>query len=126
MDIRKSHNAIVEMAIADFFHCENIPDAVVEPPRFKRLVKVCRLVGDDFVPAFLISLLREVPVLIERTDDTVVCRCRSHFSGGRVGSRGRALVAKRATKVGENGRISSGFGEAASVKVVINCELKSN
>jgi hypothetical protein len=29
MDIRKSHNAIVEMAIADFFHCENIPDAVV-------------------------------------------------------------------------------------------------
>ncbi len=33
-------------------------------------------------PAFLISLLREVPVLIERTDDTVVCRCRRHFSGG--------------------------------------------
>ena len=33
-------------------------------------------------PAFLISLLREVPVLIKRTDDTVVCRCRSHFSGG--------------------------------------------
>jgi hypothetical protein len=77
-------------------------------------------------PAFLISLLREVPVLIERTDDTVVCRCRSHFSGGWVGSRGRALVVKRATKIGENGRISSGFGEAASVKVVINCELKSN
>ena len=40
MDIRKSHNAIVEMAIADFFHCENIPDAVVESPRFKHLVKV--------------------------------------------------------------------------------------
>ena len=37
MDIRKSHNAIVEMAIADFFHCENIPDAVVESPRFKNL-----------------------------------------------------------------------------------------
>ncbi len=49
MDIHKSHNAIVEMAIADFFHCENIPDAVVESPRFKRLVKVCRLVGEDFV-----------------------------------------------------------------------------
>jgi len=43
MDIRKSHNVIVEMAIADFFHCENIPDAVAEPSRFKRLVKVCRL-----------------------------------------------------------------------------------
>jgi hypothetical protein len=49
MDICKSHNAIVETAIADFFHCENIPDAVVESPRFKRLVKVCRLVGEDFV-----------------------------------------------------------------------------
>jgi hypothetical protein len=30
MDIHKSHNATVEMVIADFFHCENIPDAVVE------------------------------------------------------------------------------------------------
>jgi hypothetical protein len=49
MDIRKSHNAIVEMAIAVFFHCENIPDAVLESPRFKRLVKVCHLVGGDFV-----------------------------------------------------------------------------
>jgi hypothetical protein len=47
MDIRKSHNATVEMAIADFFHCENIPDADVESPRFKRLVKVCCLAGDD-------------------------------------------------------------------------------
>jgi hypothetical protein len=49
MDIRKSHNAIVEMVIADFFHCENIPDAVMESPRLKRLVKVCHLVGEDFV-----------------------------------------------------------------------------
>jgi len=48
-NIRKSHNAIVEMAIANFFHCENIPDAVAESPRLKRLVKVCRHVGDDFV-----------------------------------------------------------------------------
>ncbi len=37
------------MAIADFFHCENIPDAVIELPRFVQLVRVCRLVGDDFV-----------------------------------------------------------------------------
>jgi hypothetical protein len=49
MDLCKSHNAIVEMAIADFFHCENIPDAVVESPRFKRLVKMCHLVGENFV-----------------------------------------------------------------------------
>jgi hypothetical protein len=38
------------MAIADFFHCENISDKVVESPRFKRLISVCRLVGDKFVP----------------------------------------------------------------------------
>ena len=44
MDIRKSHNATVEMAIADFFHCENIPDAVVESPRSKRLVNVDPLI----------------------------------------------------------------------------------
>jgi hypothetical protein len=37
------------MAIADFFHCENILDLVVESPRFIRLVRVCRLVGEDFV-----------------------------------------------------------------------------
>jgi hypothetical protein len=49
LDIWKSNNATVEMAIAYFFHCKNIPDAVVESPRFVRLVRVCRLVGDDFV-----------------------------------------------------------------------------
>jgi hypothetical protein len=47
-DIRKSNNDTVQMAIADFFHSENIADAVVESPRFARLVRVCRLVGDDF------------------------------------------------------------------------------
>jgi hypothetical protein len=47
--IWKSNNATVEMVIADFFHCENIPDSVVELPRFIRLVRVCRLVGEDFV-----------------------------------------------------------------------------
>ena len=49
MDIRKSNNAAVEMAIVDFFHCENIPDSVVESPRFIWLVCLCRLAGDDFV-----------------------------------------------------------------------------
>jgi hypothetical protein len=49
LDIRKSNNATVEMAIADFFHCENIPDAVVESQRFQHLIKVCWLVGKDFV-----------------------------------------------------------------------------
>ncbi len=49
LNIQKSNNATVEMAIADFFHCKNIPDAVVESPRFIQLVLVCRLVGEDFV-----------------------------------------------------------------------------
>ena len=48
-DIWKRNNATLEMAIADFFHSENIADAVVESPRFARLVRVCRLVGNDFV-----------------------------------------------------------------------------
>jgi hypothetical protein len=49
MDIQKSNNATVEMSIADFFHCENIPDSVAEFPIFLRLIRVCRLVGEDFV-----------------------------------------------------------------------------
>jgi hypothetical protein len=49
LDIRKSNNATVEMAIADFFHWENIPDTVVDSPRFIRLVRMCRLVGEDFI-----------------------------------------------------------------------------
>ena len=49
-DIQSSTDATVEMAIADFFHCENIPDAVVESSRFKRLISVCCLLGDKFVP----------------------------------------------------------------------------
>jgi len=32
MDIRKSNDATVEMAIADFFHCKNLPDSFIEPP----------------------------------------------------------------------------------------------
>ncbi len=49
LDIWKSNKVTVEMAIADFLHCKNIPDAVVELPRFIRLVRVCHLVGEDFV-----------------------------------------------------------------------------
>ncbi len=33
--IRKSNNAAMEMAIADFFHCENIPNQAVESSHFK-------------------------------------------------------------------------------------------
>ena len=50
LDIRRSNDATVEMAIADFFHCENIPDAGAESPQFKQLISVCCLLGDKFVP----------------------------------------------------------------------------
>ncbi len=49
LDTWKSNNATVEMATANFFHWENIPDAVVESPRFIRLTCMCRLVREDFV-----------------------------------------------------------------------------
>jgi hypothetical protein len=48
-DIHKCHNALLEFAIADFFHSENIPGRLVESSRFQLLLKVALLVGDDFV-----------------------------------------------------------------------------
>ena len=47
-DIRHTNNAILEMAIADFFHCKNIPDRVVESSRFKQLLEKAKYVGSDF------------------------------------------------------------------------------
>jgi hypothetical protein len=47
-DIRQVNNTIAQMAIADFFHCENISDLVVETPRFKRMVNVLSKIGSDF------------------------------------------------------------------------------
>ncbi len=41
-------NKLAQMAIADFFHCENISDMVVESPRFKRMVFVLSKVGSNF------------------------------------------------------------------------------
>ena len=49
-DIRRSNEAQLEMAIADFFHCENIADRVVESTRFKYMLKQARLVGGEFWP----------------------------------------------------------------------------
>ncbi len=34
LDIRKSNNAAMEMAIADYFHCENIPDWAAKSSHF--------------------------------------------------------------------------------------------
>ncbi len=38
------------MAIADFFHCENIADRVVEFTKFKYMLKQAWLVGGEFWP----------------------------------------------------------------------------
>ncbi len=47
-DICKVNNALAQMAIANFFHCESIPDLVVGSSRFKRMVSVLSKVGSNF------------------------------------------------------------------------------
>ncbi len=47
-DICKVNNALAQMAIANVFHCENIPDMLVELPRFKRMVSVLSKVASIF------------------------------------------------------------------------------
>ncbi len=37
MDIPKSNRALLEMAIADSFHCENLPDMTVESKHFYKM-----------------------------------------------------------------------------------------
>ncbi len=49
-DIRRSNNAQLEMAIANFFHCDNIADRVVESARFNYMLKQAQLVGGEFWP----------------------------------------------------------------------------
>ncbi len=49
-DIRRSNDTQLEMAIANFFHCENIADRVVESTRFKYMSKQARLVEGEFWP----------------------------------------------------------------------------
>ncbi len=48
MDIRKSNSAYFEMAISDFFHCENLPHRAVESNRFCKIMDVAKVVGSGF------------------------------------------------------------------------------
>ncbi len=48
LDIRKSNNTAMELAIADFFHCENVPDQAAESSHFWQMIKLACLVGKDF------------------------------------------------------------------------------
>ena len=43
-DVRDANKVVFDMAVADFFHCNIIPDSVVESPRFARLLKIAKLV----------------------------------------------------------------------------------
>lgn len=47
-DIRDCNNALLSMAIADLVHCDNLADRIVESPRFRRMLKMARLVGNDY------------------------------------------------------------------------------
>ena len=47
-DVRDCNNALLSAAIADLCHCDNLPDRIVESVRFQRVLKVARLVGNDY------------------------------------------------------------------------------
>ncbi len=47
-DIQHSNNTILEMAIADFFHCENIPDRVGDFTWFQQILEKAKYVGSGF------------------------------------------------------------------------------
>ena len=47
-DIRGNNNSQLQMAIDDFFHCENIQDRAVKSHQFVTLLYKARLFGNDF------------------------------------------------------------------------------
>ena len=47
--IRDANQALLQTAIADCFHSENIPDSVVDSKKFRIMIQLARLVGKDFV-----------------------------------------------------------------------------
>lgn len=59
-DTHKSNNTQLEMAIVDLFHCENIPDNVVQSQRFKIVLKKAKLVSNDFAPSNRMKIGRQL------------------------------------------------------------------
>jgi hypothetical protein len=49
-DIRKYNKAQLDLAIADFWHSENLPDRAVDSKRFRRILKLAKTVESDYVP----------------------------------------------------------------------------
>lgn len=47
-DIRVSHDAQLEIAIADFWQCDNLPDLTIESPRFAKVLKYARMTSNSF------------------------------------------------------------------------------
>jgi hypothetical protein len=47
-DICQINKSSLNMAIADFFHCDNIPDNVAKSPRLKRIIMLAKAVGNDY------------------------------------------------------------------------------
>ncbi len=45
-----NNDAHLEIAMSYFFHCENIPDCVVESPMFRYLLSQAQLFKSDFKP----------------------------------------------------------------------------
>ncbi len=48
MDIQKSYCALLETAIADFFHFENLSDRAIESNRFCKILDVAKVVCSVF------------------------------------------------------------------------------
>ena len=49
-DIRRSNDVQLKMAIADLIHCDGLPFSFTVSPRFRKVLRVARTVGDSFVP----------------------------------------------------------------------------
>ena len=47
-DINAVNNTSLEMAIADFFHCEAVPDRAADSTRFRLVIKLAMLASPDF------------------------------------------------------------------------------
>ncbi len=90
MDIRRCYNASVEMTIANFIHCENIADRVVESPRLAQLLKLARLVrNEDFKMPLRKKISGELLDLNFRTvyneNKALLCREASVFGLSFIG-----------------------------------------
>ena len=73
-DIRVSNNHLLEIAIADFFHCDNISDVAVESPRFLKVLKFARMTTNSFkVP----NRRKIAGPLLQRNYNTTVAENRS-------------------------------------------------